>query len=158
MGTSQELKNMRRDLSRRMRLYVGITIGFGFVSFISYHGGVPILIAPLAASTCILFAAPNSPFARPKNVILGHALSAAIGVVSNHCLGVDWLATTVCVAFAVAMMDATDTMHPPAAATSLLAFTTDQGYLFVFRPVALGACILVFASELVRFSIKEDDE
>ncbi|MDL2264045.1 HPP family protein [Synergistaceae bacterium OttesenSCG-928-I11] len=149
---------MRRDLSRRMRLYFGVTVGFGFVSFISYHSGVPILIAPLAASTCILFAAPGSPFARPRNVIFGHALSAAIGVISNHSLGENWLANTVCVAFAVAMMDATDTMHPPAAATSLLAFTTDQGYMFIFRPVALGACILVLASELVRFSIRNKDD
>lgn len=141
-----------------MRLYFGVTVGFGFVSFISYHSGVPILIAPLAASTCILFAAPNSPFARPRNVIFGHALSAAIGVVSNHCLAADWLGNTVCVAFAVAMMDATDTMHPPAAATSLLAFTTDQGHMFIFRPVALGACILVLASELVRFSIRNKDD
>lgn len=141
-----------------MRLYIGITIGFGIVSYISYHGGVPILIAPLAASTCILFAAPDSKFARPKNVIFGHMLSAAVGVVSNHCLAADWIGNTICVALAVAIMDATETIHPPAAATSLLGFATDQGYSFVFRPVALGACVLVIASELVRFSIQDDDE
>lgn len=154
----RDLRTELHDFFRRIRLYIGITIGFGIVSYISYHSGTPILIAPLAASTCILFAAPNSPFARPQNVILGHALSAAIGVFTYQCLGDGWLGNTACVALAVALMDVTDTMHPPAAATSLLAFTTDQGYLFIFRPVALGACVLVFASELVRFSMKKDDE
>ncbi len=149
---------MKRDLSRRVRLYAGITAGFGFLSFVSYHGGVPILIAPLAASACILFVVPNSPFARPTNVILGHAMSAAIGVITNYCLGADWLGNTVCVVLAVAAMDATRTMHPPAAATSLLACVTDQGVLSVFRPVVLGSCVLVLVSWFVRLSMRNDDD
>ena len=144
-----------RDLLRHLRLYVGIMLGFGLLSFLSFKSGLPILMAPLAASACILFAVPNSAFARPKNVILGHALSSAIGVVCGHCLGVDWFSNTVCVGLSVAMMDATDTMHPPAAATSLLALTTDQGWRFIFTPVALGSCVLILAAELVKFSLKD---
>lgn len=146
-----------RDIFRRLRLYTGVMLGFGFISFLSFAGGVPVLMASLAASTCILFAVPNSAFARPKNVILGHAIAAAIGVACGHCMGINWFSSTVCVGLSVAAMDATDTMHPPAAATSLLALATDQGYKFIFTPVALGACILVAASQLVRFSLQDDE-
>ena len=150
-----QMGEMTRDLFRRLRLYVGVMLGFGLLSFLSFAGGVPILMAPLAASACILFAVPNSAFARPKNVILGHALCAAIGVICGNCLGVDWLSNTFCVGLSVALMDVTDTMHPPAAATSLLALTTDQGYRFIFTPVALGSCVLVLAVGLVKFSLKD---
>lgn len=141
------------DLIRRTKLYLGITIGFGIVSYVSGLGNVPILIAPLAASACILFALPNGVFAQPKNVILGHALSAAIGVICYKCLGTEWYANAICVALAVALMDVTGTMHPPAAATCLLALTTEQDYLFIVRPVTLGACVLVAAAEIVKFSL-----
>ena len=149
------MREMLRDLFRHLRLYLGIMLGFGFLSYLSFTGGVPIMMAPLAASACIIFAVPGSAFARPKSLILGHALSAAIGVICGQCLGVDWLSNTICVGLSVAMMDVTDTMHPPAAATSLLALTTDQGYRFIFTPVALGSCVLVLAAELVKFSLKD---
>lgn len=154
------MREFRKGLFNRLRLYVGVTCGFGIISYASFAGGVPFLTAPLAASTCIIFAVPNSKFARPKNVILGHALSAAIGVLSSNCFGTNWLANAFCVALSVAVMDLTDTMHPPAAATSLLALTTHQGYAFVFRPVALGACVLVAAAEVVKLSLmyKKDFE
>lgn len=145
----------RDDLFKRMRLYVGVTFAFGVISYLAFAKGMPVLITPLAASTCILFAVPNSQFARPKNVILGHVISSAAGVLSNNMLGTNWLASTFCVALAVALMDVTDTMHPPAAATSLIALTTEQGYEFVFTPVGLGACVLVMAAELVKFSLRE---
>ncbi len=146
---------IREDIFKRLRLYVGIVAAFGFVSYLAFARALPVLIAPLAASACILFAVPHSHFARPKNVILGHVLSAAIGVFLHAAFGVHWFASALCVALAVAVMDLTDTMHPPAAATSLLALTTSQGYRFVFTPVALGACVLVLVSEFVKFTLRE---
>ena len=149
------MSGMRENIFRRLRLYIGIVLAFGLISYLSFDRGIPILIAPLAASACILFAVPHSHFARPKNVILGHVLSSAIGVFVHAAFGVDWFSNALCVALAVAAMDLTDTMHPPAAATSLLALTTSQGYRFIFTPVALGACMLVLVSEFVKFTLRD---
>jgi CBS-domain-containing membrane protein len=147
-----------QDLKNRLRLYFGVTAAFGLVCYSTFLQDIPILVAPLASSACLLFAIPEGKFARPKNVILGHALSAAVGVTTYLCMGTGWVANTVSVALAVALMDVTETMHPPAAATALLALTTGQGFSFVFRPVASGACILVLAAEIVRFSLRRPKE
>ena len=39
------------------------------------------LVAPFGATAVILFALPDSPLAKAKNVILGHLLAALIGLV-----------------------------------------------------------------------------
>jgi CBS-domain-containing membrane protein len=140
-------------IKKRLGLYAGVAIVIGVVSYLTYARGIPVLITPFAASTCILFAVPNSPVARPKNVILGHAMSAAIGTVAQIYLGRGWMAAAVCVTAAVAAMDATDTMHPPAAATSLQALASDEGYKFIFMPAASGACIIVLAAVVVKYII-----
>ena len=42
--------------------------------------GQLLLIAPFGASCVLLFALPQSPLARPRNVIGGHVISALIGL------------------------------------------------------------------------------
>jgi CBS-domain-containing membrane protein len=143
----------RKDILRRLEIYVGVSISFGLVSFISYIYDVPLLMAPLAASTCILFVVPESKVARPKNIIFGHMISAAIGVITYRTLGADWFTDSLCIAMAVILMDATDVMHPPAAATSLLALTTGQDFDFILMPVISGACVLVAMSIAVKHAI-----
>ncbi len=140
---------------RRCKLYLGVSFAFGVIAFLSFSKGMPILITPLAASTCILFSVPNSRFARPKNVVFGHIISSAIGVAAWHLFGMNWFVSACSVALAVAAMDVTDTMHPPAAATSLIAVTTAQGFDFILKPVALGAGLLVLVAELVKFSFND---
>jgi CBS-domain-containing membrane protein len=148
------VSGLKNKISKFLKLFTGLTVGFGVVSYLSFVREIPVLIAPLAASACIVFTLPNGIFARPKNIILGHALSAAVGVASSDFLGENWFAAAFCVALASALMDATDTMHPPAAATSFVALTAEQGYLFILWPVALGACILVISAEGVKYFLK----
>ncbi|MDR1965191.1 MAG: HPP family protein [Synergistaceae bacterium] len=134
------------NIGKRLRIYAGIALSFGIVSFISDLRNVPLLIAPLAASACILFAVPDSPVARAKNIIFGHVISASVGVIMHGSFGSNWLSNVICVVIAVFLMDAAGVLHPPAAATSLLALTTSQGFSFVFMPVGTGALALVAAS------------
>ena len=47
---------------------------------VGFEGQV-LLIASMGASAVLLFAAPHSPLAQPRNVIVGHLVSALIGVV-----------------------------------------------------------------------------
>jgi CBS-domain-containing membrane protein len=131
-------------------LYAGVTIGFGLISYLAYAGGVRMMTAPLASSACMLFAVPNSPVARAKNVIAGHSLSAAVGVAVRACAGDGWPAAVACVALAIAVMTVTDTVHPPAAATSLLALSSDRGLGSILMPVALGACVIVAAASVAK--------
>ncbi|NQU65070.1 MAG: HPP family protein [SAR324 cluster bacterium] len=66
-----------------------------------------------------------------------------------------WLASSLAVATAIAMMHATKTLHPPGGATALIAVIGSSkihalGYLYVLVPVGLGAVIMLVVALLVN--------
>lgn len=64
-----------------LRGFSGGAAGIFILSQLSYLTTVPWLMAPFGATCVILFAASASPFAQPRNVIGGHTVSAAIGLI-----------------------------------------------------------------------------
>jgi CBS-domain-containing membrane protein len=108
-----------------------------------------LLIGSFAASAVLLFAAPKSPLAQPRNLLGGHALSAVIGVSVRLALPEPlWLSAALAVATAIAVMHMTKTLHPPGGATAFIAVTggpklTALGYLYVVSPALAGALILL---------------
>ncbi|AGA33422.1 Membrane protein, HPP family [Thioalkalivibrio nitratireducens DSM 14787] len=113
-----------------------------------------LLISSFGASAVLLFGAPRSPLAQPRNLVGGHLLSALIGVAAFKLLGGQiWLAEAGAVATAIAAMHLTRTLHPPGGATALLAVMGGEqvhslGFLFVLLPVAAGALILLAVAVL----------
>ncbi|WP_235037511.1 MULTISPECIES: HPP family protein [unclassified Novosphingobium] len=81
---------------------------------------LPFLIAPLGASAVLVFCVPASPLAQPWSVIGGDLLSAAIGLIAGHLLGDPWIAGSIAVAAAIAVMSLTRCLHPPGGACALL--------------------------------------
>jgi CBS-domain-containing membrane protein len=66
-----------------------------------------------------------------------------------------WLAASVSVATAIAVMHATKILHPPGGATALIAVIGSQkihslGYLYVLVPAGLGAAIMLLIALLVN--------
>ena len=108
-----------------------------------------LLIGSFAASAVLLFAAPKSPLAQPRNLLGGHVLSALIGVSIRLALPEPvWLAAALAVATAIAVMHLTGTLHPPGGATAFIAVTGGPkiaalGYLYVLCPALSGAAILL---------------
>lgn len=112
------------------------------------------LIGSFGASAVLVFGASSSPLAQPRNLILGHLISAFIGV-SVHQFFPDmlWFASALAVALSIVAMQITKSMHPPGGATALIANIGSEkikslGYYFVFSPVLSGVLIL-FATALV---------
>ena len=56
-----------------------ITIGF-LLYFETTFENSTLIMAPFGATVVIVFGLPKSPLAQPKNVILGHLITAFIGV------------------------------------------------------------------------------
>ncbi len=116
-----------------------------------------LLIGSFGASAVLLYGAPRSPLAQPRNLIGGHALSALIGVSAWLLLGplLPWLAAALAVSTAIALMHLTRTLHPPGGATALIAVIGSEqvhamGYLFVLIPVTLGALLMLLVALLVN--------
>ncbi|KAK3116152.1 hypothetical protein LTR53_003761 [Teratosphaeriaceae sp. CCFEE 6253] len=113
----------------------------------------PVMIASLGASAILDYNAIRSPLAQPRNVVVGHALSAVVGVAVSKLFQLNpsffanysWVAGAVACACASLVMSATNTVHPPGGATAVLACThaaiVAMGWVFV--PVIILACVLM---------------
>jgi CBS-domain-containing membrane protein len=104
---------------------------------------VATMVPSFGASCALVFAYPESPFARPFNVIGGHLVSSAIGLLTLFMLGSGPLALAVGVGLAIAGMMVTRTMHPPAGGDPLIVIATGASIGFLITPVLLGTVIVV---------------
>jgi len=140
--------------------WLGAFLGIGAVALVSQWflvgTDLVLMIGSLGASAVLVYGAPRSPLAQPRNLIGGHMLSALIGVLCFQLLHpVPGLAEAVAVASAIALMHLTRTLHPPGGATALIAVIGsaeihELGYLYVLVPTGLGAAILLLVGVLVN--------
>jgi len=133
---------------------VGALCGLAISSLISWYvlGGINAwYIAPMGASSVLLFAVPNSPLAQPWNVIIGNILAGVIGVTCTQLLADSTTAFSLAVGFAIFMMMTTDSLHPPSGAVAITAVLGGDavhrlGFHFILYPVLLNSILLlVFA-------------
>lgn len=109
--------------------------------------GVPMLIGSFGASAVLLFAAPDSPLSRPRNLLGGHFFSALVGVACAQWLPPFW-AICLCVPTAIAIMLLSGTLHPPGGATALIAVTGGEqirqlGFWYAVVPCLTGAVLML---------------
>ena len=136
---------------------LGALIFISFLAFLdSSFEGMIWLIPPFGASMVLVMAAHESSLAKPKNILLGHILSAFSGVIILYLIGDNFLALGIAVALAVFVMIVTDTIHPPAGANPIIVILTGQGISFVLFPVAVGAFMLVVFAYLYNKLLKRN--
>ena len=119
------------------------------------------IIGSFGASAVLIYGAIKSPLAQPRNLIGGHILSAIIGVSTYKLFpGHIWLASSIAVATAIAVMHATKTLHPPGGATAITAVIGGESvhhlsYAFMIVPVFFNAIIVLsIAISLATFRDK----
>ena len=114
------------------------------------------LIGSFGATAVLIYGAPDSDFAQPRNLLGGHIFSAIIGIITFKLFHSDLpLACALAVSLAIVIMHFTRTMHPPGGATALIAViggtkVTNLGFSFVVYPVAPGALAMLFVAILVN--------
>lgn len=111
---------------------------------------VALVMAPFGATTVLVFGLPNSPLAQPKNVVLGHLITALIGVIFTQWIGVTPLTLAIATGLGVSMMLLTKTTHPPAGANPILIMLSGQSWWFLLFPVLSGALIIVAVGKLFQ--------
>ncbi len=79
-----------------------------------------LLLAPMAASAALLYAAPHSPFSQPWNLVGGHVVSALCGWVCSLLVPDQALSGGLAVGTAISLSYVLKCLHPPGAATALL--------------------------------------
>ena len=106
------------------------------------------------------FSTIESPLAQPRNAIVGHALSAIVGIgitklfkLNADFNSIRWLAGALACGAASAVMTVTETVYPPAGATALLAAVDPQvehlGW-YLLPLVLLSTALTLITSLLVN--------
>ena len=136
--------------------WIASFLGIASVAIINFkllHGSdLVMIIGSFGASAVLVYGAIKSPLAQPRNLVGGHVISAVIGVAVFKLLQADpWLAASIAVATAIAVMHATKTLHPPGGATALIAVIGTEkihalGFLYVLVPVGAGAAIMLMVA------------
>jgi CBS-domain-containing membrane protein len=109
----------------------------------------PLLIAPLGATSVLLFAVSDGVMSQPRNVLLGHLIAVVLGVALAHLLGSGWTAATVAVAPAVFLMLLAHAIHAPAGSTAVIAAIEPHDWLYNIGVPVLASVALVFLVALV---------
>jgi HPP family len=92
-----------------------------------------------AASAILLFTSIASPLAQPRPALLGHVLSATIGVLlaQNTAYADAWLIAPLACALSATVMTLTNTVHPPGGAAAVLAVVDPSARTLGWNFVAL---------------------
>lgn len=130
--------------------WFGGSIAIGIVALITELCNQPLLMAPLGASAVLAFGVPDSPLAQPRNIIGGHLLTSLVGLLFLQFMGAGWLSIALAVATAIALMQLTRTVHPPAGANPIIVIITAAGWEFLWVPVLISTAILVGCAVLVN--------
>lgn len=140
--------------------WLGAVLGIGLLAWLGarYFAplDLPLMIGSFGASAVLLYGAPRSPLAQPRNLIGGHVVSAFIGVVCWQLFhSFPALAQALAVATAIAFMHLTRTLHPPGGATALIATLGTPGierlgFWYILMPALLGPLILLAVALLVN--------
>jgi CBS-domain-containing membrane protein len=143
-------------LKYAVRGFLGGASAIAVMSLLGHVTNSPLVMAPFGASSVLLFGAPYSPFAQPRNLVLGRLLATAVG------LGVFWLGgagiwqMALAVGLAIAVMQLGECVHPPAGADPLIIMLTGHASIgFFFVPVLAGVCVLLVIALLFNNLMRE---
>ncbi|MBF0164042.1 MAG: HPP family protein [Magnetococcales bacterium] len=136
--------------------FLGILLVAGLERLFLQESDLLLLIGSFGASAVLIYGAPASPLAQPRNLLLGHVVSALIGVAMVKLLpGETWLAAPLAVSLAIVAMHLTRSLHPPGGATALIAVIGSEqiralGFWYALQPVLVGAILMLGVALLVN--------
>jgi CBS-domain-containing membrane protein len=134
---------------------LGGFLGILTLALVGARIDVTLLLGSFGASCVLLFGYPEVPFAQPANVVLGHFISAAVGLFFLHVGGPHAWSLGLAVGVAIVAMMVTRTVHPPAGSNPVIVFLSHPGWSFLFFPVLAGAVLLTLVALLFHSAVRK---
>ena len=134
-------------------------ITIGFLTVLTYKTSYGIfLIASFGSTMVLLYGYPESPFAQPKNIILGHFLTALIGIVFLNFVPLPiFLNIPLAVGFGVMFMILFRVTHPPAGGNPIIVIIGSVSFDYLLTPVLIGSIIVVMFGVIInKFLFKKE--
>jgi len=123
--------------------FFGSFIAISILALATSTTQLPLVLGSFGASCCIVFGYPDTPFARPRNVIGGHFIATLTGLLFLYLFGAHWWSLGLALATSIALMLMTRTAHPPAASNPVIVMLSAPAWSFLYAPTLIGACTLV---------------
>ena len=134
-------------------------ITIGILTILTYKTSYGIfLIASFGSTMVLLYGYPESPFAQPKNIILGHFLTALIGIIFLNFVPLPiFLNIPVAVGFGVMFMILLKVTHPPAGGNPIIVIIGSVSFDYLLTPVLIGSMIVVMFGVIInKFLFKKE--
>ena len=134
-------------------------ITIGVLTVLTYKTSYGIfLIASFGSTMVLLYGYPESPFAQPKNIILGHFLTALIGIIFLNFVPLPiFLNIPLAVGFGVMFMILLKVTHPPAGGNPIIVIIGSVSFDYLLTPVLIGSIIVVMFGVLInKFLFKKE--
>lgn len=118
-------------------------LGVAATGYLAALLDVRYLIVSFGSTAVLVFGAPESRFAQPRNVVVGHLVGLLVGLVFLALLGSAWWSMALALGVAVGLMHATKTLHPPPGTTLIAIIVERPDWAEAFYPTMAGSLILV---------------
>ncbi|WP_256758358.1 HPP family protein [Cohnella sp. WQ 127256] len=130
--------------------FIGGFIVIGILALFTSISSVVWVMAPFGASCVLAFVVWDAPLSQPRNIIGGHVVSTAVGLVISHLMGDSILSLALGVGLAISLMHLTRTTHPPAGADPIVVIMAGSSWSFLFSPVLIGAVVVVAIALIIN--------
>ncbi len=134
------------------------TITIGILTLLTYKTNFGLfLIASFGSSMVLLYGYPESPFAKPKNILFGHLVTSAIGILFYNFIPLPiYISIPLAVGLGVGLMILLDVTHPPAGGNPIIVILGSVSFDYLFSPILTGCLIIiVFGIFLNKFVAKK---
>ena len=115
------------------------------------------LIASFGSTMVLLYGYPESPFAQPKNIIVGHFLTSLVGIIFLNFVHLPiFINIPIAVGFGVMLMILFKVTHPPAGGNPIIVIIGSVSYDYLLTPVIVGSIVVILFGVIInKFILKK---
>ncbi len=134
---------------------LGATIGIIALQFITNASGVELVAASFGATFVLIFALPDSPVVKPKNIVGGYLISTSISLLVFEFIGNDPFSLGLAFGLSFVLMQLTKTLHPPAGSIPLLILFVPPDWKFILTPILAGVILILIYAKFYSYVLKK---
>ena len=151
---------MNKDkIIRSLLALIFTTITIGVLTLLTFKTNFGLfLIASFGSSMVLLYGYPESPFAKPKNILFGHLITSLIGILFYNFIPLPiYILIPLAVGLGVGLMILLDVTHPPAGGNPIIVILGSVSFDYLFSPILTGCLIIIaFGILLNKFVAKKE--
>ena len=148
----------KEDIIKSCLAAIFSAITIGALTILTYKTELGVfLIASFGSSMVLLFGYPESDFAQPKNIFLGHLLTSLVGLFFLYLIPFPlYIIIPISVGFGVGLMILLKVTHPPAGGNPIIVIMGSVSLDYIINPIIVGTgIILIFGIIINRLILKK---